>query len=123
MDRSGFEPEASCLRSAKILPRASKYMKELKRWMDQKGFSLSYRSEIKRYLKPLEDRDISGIYELREIIQSSPSNMILTVIRAYINFLLDNEIISDDTAMYFRKALPSMKSATDSGTLFIIRKL
>ncbi len=81
--------------------------------MDQKGFSQSYRSEIKRYLKPIENRDVSSIHELRETIQSSPSDMILTVIRAYINFLLDNEIINDETALYFRKALPSRKTNVD----------
>ncbi len=113
MDRSGFEPETSCLQSPKILPQASKYRNELKRWMDQKGFSQSYRSEIKTYLKPLENRDVLSISELREIIQSSSSEMILTVVRAYINFLLDNEIISDDTAMYFRKGLPSRKTNVD----------
>ncbi|HLH86784.1 MAG TPA: integrase [Thermoplasmataceae archaeon] len=113
MDRSGFEPEASCLRSPKALPRVSRYKSELKKWMIQKGFSESYKSEITTYLKPLENRDVSSVAELREIIASSSSNMILTVTRAYINFLLENEIITDDTAIYFRKALPSRKTNVD----------
>ena len=113
MDRSGFEPEASCLRSPKTLPRISKYQSELKKWMAQKEFSDSYKTEIKTYLKPLENRDISSITELREIVASSSSSMILTVTRAYINFLLENEIISEETAVYFRKALPSRKTNVD----------
>ena len=39
--------------------------------------------------------------------------MVLTVIRAYINFLLDNEIINEESAIYFRKALPSRKTNPD----------
>ena len=113
MDRSGLEPEASCLQSSKTLPRVSKYQYELKKWMIQKGFSESYKIEIKTYLKPLENRDISSITELREVIASSPSNMILTVARAYINFLLENELITEETAVYFRKALPSRKTNVD----------
>ena len=113
MDRSGFEPEASCLRSPKTLPRISKYQSELKKWMAQKEFSDSYKTEIKTYLKPLENRDISSITELREIVASSSSSMILTVTRAYINFLLENEIITEETALYFRKALPSRKTEVD----------
>ena len=81
--------------------------------MIQKGFIKSYKSEITTYLKPLENRDVSSVAELREIIASSSSNMILTVTRAYINFLLENEIITDDTAIYFRKALPSRKTNVD----------
>ncbi len=81
--------------------------------MVQKEFSESYKSEIATYLKPLENRDVSSVTELREIIASSSSNMVLTVTRAYINFLLDHEIISDETAIYFRKALPSRKTKVD----------
>ena len=113
MDRSGFEPEASCLRNPKTLPPASKYTKELDKWMDHKGFSNGYRNDIHRYLKPLENLEIHDISELREIISKSGSSMVLTVIRAYINFLLDNEIISEETAIYFRKALPSRKTNPD----------
>ncbi|MCL4336709.1 MAG: hypothetical protein M1129_00180 [Candidatus Thermoplasmatota archaeon] len=113
MDRSGFEPEAFCLRSPKTLPGVSKYQSELKKWIVQKGFSESYKSGIKTYLKPLENKDISSITELREVIASSPSNMVLTVTRAYINFLLENELITEETAVYFRKALPSRKTNVD----------
>jgi intergrase/recombinase len=113
MDRSGFEPEASCLRSLYSLPPASKYNRELKKWMDQKGFSQGYKSDIQRYLKPIENKEIHVLSELREIASNSSSSMVLTVIRAYINFLLDNEIISEETAIYFRKALPSRKTNPD----------
>ena len=113
MDRSGFEPEASCLRSPNLLPPASKYYKELKKWMEQKGFSSGYKSDIMRYLKQIEKKEIHQISELREIVSSSSSSMALTVIRAYINFLLDNEIINEESAIYFRKALPSRKTNPD----------
>ena len=113
MDRSGFEPEASCLRSPNLLPPASKQYKELKKWMNQKGFSSGYKADILRYLKPIEKKEIHQISELREIVSSSSSSMVLTVIRAYINFLLDSEIINEETAMYFRKALPSRKTTPD----------
>ena len=113
MDRSGFEPEASCLQSPKTLPPASKYNKELKKWMGQKGFSQGYEADILRYLKPVENKEIQGISELREIISGSSSSMALTVFRAYINFLLDTEIIDEETAIYFRKALPSRKTKPD----------
>ena len=113
MDRSGFEPEASCLQSDKTLPNITKYKSELKRWMNQKGFSESYKTEIKTYLRPLENKDISSITELREVIACSSSNMVLTVARAYINFLLENELITEETAVYFRKALPSRKTNVD----------
>ncbi|MCL5988963.1 MAG: hypothetical protein M1166_01370, partial [Candidatus Thermoplasmatota archaeon] len=112
-DRSGFEPEASCLRSQKTLPPASKYNKELRKWMDQKGFSQGYKNDILRYLKPIENREIQGITNLRDIISGSSSSMVLTVFRAYINFLLDTEIIDEETAIYFRKALPSRKTNSD----------
>ena len=113
MDRSGFEPEASCLRSLYFLPPASKYYRELKKWMDQKGFSQGYKSDILRYLKPIENKEIHVLSELREIASNSSSSMVLTVIRAYINFLLDNEIINEESAIYFRKALPSRKTNPD----------
>jgi intergrase/recombinase len=95
------------------LPPASKYYKELKKWMDQKGFSSGYKADILRYLKPIEKKEIHQISELREIVSSSSSSMVLTVIRAYINFLLENEIIKEETAIYFRKALPSRKTTPD----------
>ncbi len=113
MDRSGFEPETSCLRSPNLLPPALKHYKELKKWMEQKGFSSGYKSDIMRYLKPIEKKEIHQISELREIVSSSSSSMVLTVIRAYINFLLDNEIINEETAIYFRKALPTRKTNPD----------
>jgi len=113
VDRSGFEPEASCLRSHKILPSASQHIDELKKWMKQKGFSEGYKKDIIRYLKPIESKEIHDISELREVVSKSPSSMVLTVMRAYINFLLDNEIISEDTAIYFRKSLPSRKTNPD----------
>ncbi len=113
MDRSGFEPEASCLRSLYFLPPASKYNRELKKWMDQKGFSLGYKADIMRYLKPIENKEIQQLSELRETVSSSSSSMVLTVIRAYIHFLLENEIINEETALYFRKALPSRKTTVD----------
>ena len=113
MDRSGFEPEASCLRSLYFLPPASKYYRELKKWMDQKGFSQGYKSDILRYLKPIENKEIHVLSELREIASNSSSSMVLTVIRAYVNFLLDNEIINEESAIYFRKALPSRKTNPD----------
>ena len=113
MDRSGFEPDASCLQSPKTLPPASKYSKELRKWMDQKGFSQGYRNDILRYLKPTENKEIQGITELREIVSGSSSSMALTVFRAYINFLLDTEIITEEDAIYFRKALPSRKTSVD----------
>ena len=113
MDRSGFEPKASCLRSLYFLPPASKYNRELKKWMDQKGFSDGYKSDVHHYLKPLEHLEIHDISELREIISKSRSSMVLTVTRAYINFLLENEIINEETALYFRKALHSGKTTVD----------
>ncbi len=113
MDRSGFEPEASCLQSPKTLPPASKYSKELRKWMDQKGFSQGYKNDILRYLKPIENKEIQGITELREIVSGSSSSMVLTVFRAYINFLLDTETITEEDAIYFRKALPSRKTNPD----------
>ncbi len=81
--------------------------------MIQREFSESYKSEIKTYLQPLENLDISSIAELREVVASSPSNMVLTVTRAYINFLHENEIITEETAVYFRKALSSRKTNVD----------
>ena len=105
MDRSGFEPEASCLQSPKTLPPASKYSKELRKWMDQKGFSQGYRNDILRYLKPTENKEIQGITELREIVSGSSSSMVLTVFRAYINFLLDTEIITEEDAIYIKEYL------------------
>ena len=81
--------------------------------MDQKGFSQGYKSDILRYLKPIENKDIHVLSELREIASNSSSSMVLTVIRAYVNFLLDNEIINEETALYFRKALPSRKTNPD----------
>jgi intergrase/recombinase len=81
--------------------------------MDQRGFSSGYKSDIMRYLKPIENKEIHELSELREIASSSSSSMILTVIRAYINFLLDNEIINEETAIYFRKALPTRKTNPD----------
>lgn len=113
MDRSGFEPEPSCLKNPKTLPPASKYTKELDKWMGHKGFSNGYRNDIHRYLKPLENLEINDISELREIISKSRSSMVLTVNRAYINFLLENEIINEETAIYFIKALPSRKTTVD----------
>ena len=113
MDRSGFEPEASCLRSRYFLPPASKYNRELKKWMDQRGFSQGYKADILRYLKPIENREVHELSELREFVSNSSSSMVLTVIRAFINFLLDNELIGEATAIYFRKALPSRKTIPD----------
>jgi intergrase/recombinase len=81
--------------------------------MKQKGFSEGYKKDIIRYLKPIESKEIRDTSELREVVSKSSSSMVLTVMRAYINFLLDNEIISEDTAIYFRKALPSRLSKPD----------
>jgi intergrase/recombinase len=78
--------------------------------MDQKGFSEGYKKDILRYLKPVENEEIQGITELREIVSGSSSSMALTVFRAYVNFLLDTEIITEEDAIYFRKALPSRKT-------------
>jgi intergrase/recombinase len=82
--------------------------------MDQRGFSSGYKSDIMRYLKPIENKEIHELSELREIVSSSSSSMVLTVIRAYINFLLENEIINEETAIYFRKALPTRKTNPDN---------
>jgi len=113
MDRSGFEPEASCLRSHNILPPASKYIRELNKWMNQKGFSEGYKKDIIRYIRPIENLGINSNNELREIVSKSTSSMVLTVMRAYINFLLESEVIDEETAIYFRKALPSRKTNPD----------
>jgi intergrase/recombinase len=81
--------------------------------MDQKGFSQGYKADIMRYLKPIENKEIHQLSELREIVSNSSSSMVLTVIGDYINFLLENEIINEETAIYFRKALPSRKTTPD----------
>ena len=101
------------MRSPKTLPPASKYSKELRKWMDQKGFSQGYKNDILRYLKPIENKEIQGITELREIVSGSSSSMVLTVFRTHINFLLDTETITEEDAIYFRKALPSRKTNPD----------
>ena len=81
--------------------------------MDQKGFSQGFKVDIMRYLKPIENKEIHQLSELREIVSNSSSSMVLTVIGDYINFLLENEIINEETAIYFRKALPSRKTTPD----------
>ena len=83
------------MQSPNLLPPASKYYKELKRWMDQKGFSSGYKDDILRHLKPIEKKKIHQMSELREIVSSSSSSMVLTVISAYISFLHDSEIINE----------------------------
>ncbi len=108
-----MNPKPPACKASRRCPEVSIYQFELKKWMIQKGFSESYKSEIKTYLKSLENRDISSNTELREVIASSPSNMALTITRAYINFLLENEIITEETAVYFRKALPLGKTNVD----------
>ena len=113
MDRSGFEPEASCLRNHKTMPSASKYINGLSKWMNQKGFSEGYKSDIIRYLKPIEHIEINSNSEMRDIVSKSSSTMVLTVMRAYINFLLESDFMDEDTAIYFRKALPSRKTNPD----------
>ena len=81
--------------------------------MNQKGFENNYKASILRYLKPLENKETRSTADLREFVAQSSSNMVLTVTRAYINFLLDNELISEDAAIYFRRALPSRSSEPD----------
>jgi intergrase/recombinase len=83
------------------------------RWMNQKGFSEGYKKDIIRYLKPIEQIEINSNYEMRDIVSKSPSKMVLTVMRVYINFLLESDVIDEDTASYFRKALPSRKTNSD----------
>ncbi|EQB68190.1 MAG: hypothetical protein AMDU5_GPLC00015G0036 [Thermoplasmatales archaeon Gpl] len=113
MDRSVFELEVSCLQNHKTMPSASKYINGLNKWMNQKEFSEGYKSDIIRYLKPIEYIEINSDSEMRDIVSKSPSTMVLTVMRAYINFLHESDIIDEDTASYFRKALPSRKTNSD----------
>ena len=81
--------------------------------MGQKKFETNYKASILRYLRPLENSEIKNNTELREFVSQSSSVMVVTVVRAYINFLLENEIITEETAIYFRKALPSRKTNPD----------
>ena len=81
--------------------------------MNQKGFSEGYKNDIILYLKSIEYIEINSNSEMRDIVSKSPSTMVLTVMLVYINFLLESDIMDEDTASYFRKALPSRKTNSD----------
>ncbi|MHB8357956.1 MAG: integrase [Thermoplasmataceae archaeon] len=69
---------------------------------------------MNKYLKEDFDKEtIQSAKELSEIILSGRTQYIRTVARVYLNFLEENEILSDDDANYFRKAIPSRKTSPD----------
>jgi len=82
--------------------------------MDGKGFTMGYRTQILKYLfENFNGGPICSKKELSQIILASRTQYVRTVSRAYLNFLEENEILSTDDAEYYRKAIPSRKTAPD----------
>ena len=82
--------------------------------MDGKSFTMGYRTQILKYLlENFNGEPICSKKELSQIILASRTQYVRTVSRAYLNFLEENEILSSDDAEYYRKAIPSRKTAPD----------
>ena len=97
-----------------VIPEVSEHIDALKKWMDGKGFTMGYRTQILKYLlENFNGAPICSKKELSQIILASRTQYVRTVSRAYLNFLEENEILSSEDAEYYRKAIPSRKTSPD----------
>ena len=82
--------------------------------MSEKKYSEAYQKDAERYLSQyLDGKAIMENSELRGVMAECKSNYIYTMVRVYLNFLEENEILSDEDADYFRKAIPSRRTSPD----------
>jgi intergrase/recombinase len=82
--------------------------------MREKKYSVAYQKDAERYLsRYLDGKTITENSELRSVMAECKSNYIYTMVRVYLNFLEENELLSGEDADYFRKAIPSRKTSPD----------
>jgi intergrase/recombinase len=99
---------------ARQIPVYSEFRERLLKWMSEKKYSVAYQKDAERYLsRYLDNKPILESSGLREVMAECKSNYIYTMVRVYLNFLEENELLSDDDADYFRKVIPSRKTSPD----------
>ena len=99
---------------ARQIPVYSEFRDRLLKWMREKKYSVAYQKDAERYLSQyLNDKLINENSELRSVMAECKSNYIYTMVRVYLNFLEENELLSTEDADYFRKAIPSRKISPD----------
>ncbi len=82
--------------------------------MREKKYSVAYQKDAERYLSQyLNGKLINENSKLRSVMAECKSNYIYTMVRVYLNFLEENELLSTEDADYFRKAIPSRKISPD----------
>ena len=100
---------------ARKIPVYSEFKEKLHRWMRDKKYSEAYVKDAERYLSQyLNGKIITENSELRLVMAECRSNYIYTMVRVYLNFLEENELLSSEDADYFRKVIPTRKTAPDS---------
>ena len=99
---------------ARKIPIYSEFRDRFLKWMNEKKYSVAYQKDAERYLSQyLDGNIISENSELRSVMARCKSNYIFTMVRVYLNFLEENEILTNEDADYFRKAIPSRKTSPD----------
>ncbi len=99
---------------ARQIPVYSEFRDRLLKWMSERKYSVAYQKDAERYLsRYLDGKTIGENSELRSTMAECKSNYIYTMVRVYLNFLEDNELLSSEDADYFRKTIPSRKTSPD----------
>ena len=99
---------------ARQIPVYSGFRDRLLKWMREKKYSVAYQKDAERYLSHyLDGKIIRENSELRSVMAECKSNYIYTMVRVYLIFLEENELLSSEDADYFRKVIPSRKTAPD----------
>jgi len=99
---------------ARKIPVYSEFRDRFLKWMNEKKYSVAYQKDAERYLSQyLDGKAVIENSQLREVMAECKSNYIYTMVRVYLNFLEENEILTNEDADYFRKAIPSRKTSPD----------
>ena len=99
---------------ARQTPVYGEFRDRLLKWMTEKKYSTAYQKDVERYLSQyLDSKIIRENSKLREVMAGCKTNYIYTMVRIYLNFLEENELLLSEDANYFRKAIPTRKTAPD----------